>query len=213
MNETIVENFIKKAQEAGIPQDQAEQFLVNNLPGYKTAAQQLNAIIGGILTHAGVETNSKTAAYVEGFLSEAKQRGATDEQAVKLAAMVCDAKRKSCEFPPIPNNTKKASASLDVDKFTHYAEGFMKHAQEAGMTEGQSLDLLKVAVANAKTAAGEEFADPNGGLDIQALLAQLLGQGQQGLQGQAGEADPNLYHQLMSGLGGQGQSALSAPGM
>ena len=148
MNQNIAIDFIKNAQAAGLPQEQAEQFLVENLPGYKTAAQQFDDVITHILTEAGVEKTADTSSYAAGFLYEAVNKGVDDNSAIEIAKQACDAQRKAGNFPPIPNNMKKANDQSTPDSYavSAYAAGFMKQAQAFGYTEGQSLDLLKLAM-------------------------------------------------------------------
>ena len=154
MNQNIAIDFIKNAQAAGLPQEQAEQFLVENLPGYKTAAQQFDDVITHILTEAGVEKTADTSSYAAGFLYEAVNKGVDDNSAIEIAKQACDAQRKAGNFPPIPNNMKKANDQSTPDSYavSAYAEGFMKQAQAFGYTEGQSLDLLKLAMRKQATA-------------------------------------------------------------
>lgn len=179
MNQNIAIDFIKNAQAAGLPQEQAEQFLVENLPGYKTAAQQFDDVITHILSEAGVEKTADTSSYAAGFLYEAVNKGVDDNSAIEIAKQACDAQRKAGNFPPIPNNMKKANdqSTLNTGAISAYAEGFMKQAQAFGYTEGQSLDLLKLSMRKQAGAPNQQQSggqQPSPGEQIAATAARNL---------------------------------------
>jgi hypothetical protein len=217
MNQNIIDGFIKRAQEVGLSKEQAERFLSDNLNiNTKTAEQKLDEVITSILTDSGVEKSAQSAAYIEGVLKAAIDKGCNDNQAIEFAKIAATNSNLK-KMPPIPNNNGK-----NGEKMAAYAEGFMKAAQEKGFTEGQSLDLLKFAVNHGRQPAPvEKKADMggmggmDGGMDpamMQQIMQMLQGGGgaaQQAAPPQGGGLDINS---LLASLGGGGGGAGGAGG-
>lgn len=137
-NLEVITNFIKSAQAAGVPQERLEAFVAKKFT--KTATEQLDQLITGILMEAGVEKTANSSACVEGILKAAVDNGLNDEQAIELAKV--SLKQKEANMAQ-----NKTVMNYEQEKLAAFAEGFMKTAMEVGFSEGQSWDLLNTKLA------------------------------------------------------------------
>ena len=213
MNQQFIKDFVKRATDAGLTQAQAEQFLTENFFGGKTAAQQLDEHITGLLSEASVVKSAQTVAYVEGLMKAAVEHGASVEQATGLAKVAL----QQGEFPRVQQ--KQASQNTVNEKAVAYAESFLKSAHEAGYEKDQAIELLKKAnpqilqqlqsaLGNPTVqgglggaalggAAGYGLTDNEQDKGSNALVAALLGGG---LGAGAGEfTQSNLFKQMLGG--------------
>lgn len=138
MNQQFINDFVKRATDAGLTKEQAEQFLTENFFGGKTAAQQLDEHISGLLAGSSVVKSAQTVAYVESLMKTAVENGASVDQATELAKVALD----KGSFPRVQQ--KQASAPSD-SKVVAYAESFLKSASDAGLDKNQAVALLKKA--------------------------------------------------------------------
>lgn len=182
MNKTI-EGFMKRAADAGLTKEQAESFIAREFGiQNKTAAQALDEIVTDVLKFAGVKKNEKTAAYVQGMMNAATEKGMDINKAAEFAATAVAQNtnfEKEAAVAPAPEELGKQAA---------YTEGFMKAAQESGYSIGQGLDLLNFVVKNSGA------LNPNT-KSANADLLSLL---------QSGHIPPELLQHLLGGGGGQG---------
>ena len=164
MTNININEFQKRASQAGLSKEQIDNFVTTNFLGGKTAEQHLDEVYTHILTSANLEKNEKTAAYVEGFLTAAIEQGAPFAEAVEVTKQAL-----AKAFPQV-----QKQAELDP-KMAAYAEGFIGLAKEANFTNEQTIELLKFA-------AGQESIDPAMLQQLMALLQHAHAQG--GAQGQ-----------------------------
>lgn len=136
MNQQFINDFVKRATAVGLTKEQAEQFLTENFFGGKTAAQQLDEHITGLLSEAAVVKSAQTVAYVESLMKTAVENGASVDQATELAKVALD----KGSFPRV----QQKQAAVD-NKAVAYAESFLKSASDAGLDKDQAINLLKRA--------------------------------------------------------------------
>lgn len=106
------------------------------------------------------------------------------------------------------HNVKLAAHS----KSEFYIAGFLKAAQDAGMTEGQAVDAYTALVVNGQKEQVKQ-ADDGGLMQLLSQNPQLAGllQGQQPAPQQQG-AGPDINSLLQQLLGGQAGGQGGAPG-
>ncbi len=138
LNQEVIETFVKAAQEAGATQEQIEQFVSQRF-NVKTAGEQLDELISGILKHAGVEKTEEATQHVTEVLKVAVDKGLEDSQAIELGKIAAQQLKG--------NNSTMSQPNFDQEKQAAMAEGFMKAAQDYGLTYGQSIDLLHSRIA------------------------------------------------------------------
>lgn len=166
MDKTMIESFIKKAQEQGLTKEQAEKFVEKNFPGtFKTAEENLDTFTDNVLKVAGVEKSSGSVGYVQGVVKAAVESGYDINKAAEIAVSAVSSN---------PTFKKVASAQRIApeknEKLAAYSDAFVKAATAYGFSVGQGIDLLNYVLKQAdtmvdKTAGGHHGGgDPSGGM-------------------------------------------------
>lgn len=199
MDQNFIQEFINRATAAGMSKEAAEQFITENLLGGKTAEQQLEEHISGLLAGASVVKSAHTVAYVEGLMKAAVDNGADIDEATHLAKIALN----KGTFPRITENTvKQASASPVAEQVKSYVQGFLKSAMDQGFSKDQSVNLLKQANP-------ELFKQLQGALSNPAVQGGLGGAAVGGASGYLGTENPEDKGQnaLIAALLGGGLGA------
>lgn len=227
MNKEFVDNFIKRAQAAGLSQKQAETFIAKELDVMRQKeASEVDGLITSLLGATYVQKTAETVAYTEGVLKAAVEKGCNVQQASEIAKIALS--RIAPQF--------KQQAPQMTAKQASYGEGFMKAAMARGLSQQQAYSLLKQSagpnptqgMANDPTdphAAFQENDIPAPGSSSDPRPDQGMGPGAGGMytpqpyvgedapQGGPGAGpDPGMLQQLLQHLGPQQLQALIGGG-
>jgi len=211
MNDKYISAFIKQATAAGMPQQKIAALLdkayeIGSRGSVKTAAANyLDQTVTTLLSSAGLNKTASSVAYTNGILKEALDQGATPEQAIEFT------KRALYQTSNNLGTMSKLAAIAQNKDYASYAEGFIKSAIDAGMSQQDAAQTLVALFEREKRASGEEMfkqtAAPQGaGPGPESIppevLAKLLAEMQ---QGQGPEQGPE------GAPGDQGMSPNSVP--
>ncbi len=203
MNQAYVDSFIKQALSSGVPEEKiaallhkAEEISLRKSP--KTAEENLNLIVSNLLKEAGLQKTASSVAYTNGILKQALDSGATPDNAITIAKEALDATQARLNY------LSKISAIANDAELSNYAEGFLKAAMDAGMTEADATSALISQIDNIKLASSELFKQPVSGPDAGPEAG--LGDDGAPAPGQGGPQEDPL--QLIQSLPPEQQQAL-----
>ena len=159
MNEAYVNSFVKQARAAGMPQQKIAALLdrayeISSRGNVKSAADNhLDQLVTGLLGQAGLDKTASSVAYTNGILKEALDQGATPAQAMDCAK---NALRKTSE--DLTTMGKMASIVQNQD-YASYAEGFIKAATTAGLSDADATRAFVNLFEREKRAHGHDGGD------------------------------------------------------
>ncbi len=187
---TLIEEFQKRASDAGLTEEQLATFVQENELTTKLAEPTLDDLYTALLAEAGVEKTAASVAYVEGFLKQACDSGVPGAEAVELTKAAVSSVFPGME-PPVE---KQAEESGSV-----YFQGMLEKAADFGLSEEQTISFL------------QKVASPTGFMAaLRALGRGFSGAGKsigRGFSGAARAASPGTKSALRPIAAGAGAGA------
>ena len=132
----ILNEFQKRASEAGLTQEQIATFVGQTFITEKTAEQKLDDLYTLIHTEAGVEKSAASIEYIDGFIRQAAESGVAMEEAVKLATLALASSKEA------PVEEVKEAATQEEDA---YFQGIFEKGASHGLTKEQTVEALQKA--------------------------------------------------------------------
>ena len=188
MDNQLTTNFVKQALSVGIPREKIASILnkaqeISTRGNPKQAAYQFDTLVTNLLTGANLNKTASSVAYTTGILKEAVDLGYTDQDAITITKQALAKTGQNLTI------MSKLAEIAKIPELANYAEGFLKSAMSAGMSqEDASVALINLVEQEKRavdpSAGAEMFKQPTAPAGDPGLGAGPMGAG-------AGGGDPS----------------------
>jgi hypothetical protein len=146
-NMNLIEQFQKRAAEAGLTAEQTQAFIASNNLAEKVAQPTVEDVLAQLCEAANVEKSAEALAYAEGFITKASEAGLPIAQACVVTKQAL-----AHTFPQVrtqqPEKVASATTEADPEKVAYFT-GLFEKAAELGFSESQTSEFLQKAAAMA----------------------------------------------------------------